>query len=261
MSKHDTILIYDGTFEGMLCCIFAVFEQKLIVSNIYTEVNVQRNIFSNPSEIITEPHKAGRVKKGLINSLGAPGYRQLYFAFLSEIPGMEIKILEYAQLAFTKKGFSPKDYGEPVILWIAKTAKQVSREKHRMEAFVRFKLTADKIYFSQIEPDFNVLPLILKHFESRYADQKWLIFDKRRNYGIYYDLQNTNFITFENYQIDNNNEVNESIFDVEEIEFEDLWKNYFNSTNIKSRKNMKLHIKHVPKRYWKYLSEKKPLDK
>ena len=31
---------------------------------------------------------------------------------------------------------------------------------------------------------------------------------------------------------------------------------YFKSTNIKSRKNMKLHLQHVPKRYWKYLTEK-----
>ncbi|TXD94923.1 DUF4130 domain-containing protein [Gillisia hiemivivida] len=25
---------------------------------------------------------------------------------------------------------------------------------------------------------------------------------------------------------------------------------------MKSRKNMKLHLQHVPKRYWKYLTEK-----
>ena len=37
-----------------------------------------------------------------------------------------------------------------------------------------------------------------------------------------------------------------------------MWKDYFDSTNIKERKNMKLHIRHVPKRYWKYLSEKQP---
>ncbi|RZL34744.1 MAG: DUF4130 domain-containing protein, partial [Pedobacter sp.] len=35
-----------------------------------------------------------------------------------------------------------------------------------------------------------------------------------------------------------------------------LWKDYFKSTNIESRKNTKLHVQHVPKRYWKYLTEK-----
>lgn len=261
MNREKSILVYDGSFEGMLTCIFTVFEQKLCVSSIYVEQNVQQHMFSTPVEILTESDKAERVKKGLLTKIGASAYRQLYFAYLSESLGIEMKILEYAQLAFRKGNFSPKNYGEPVILWMAQTAKKVSREKHRMEAFVRFKLTKDKIYFSQIEPDFNVLPVILKHFESRYADQKWLIFDKRRNYGLFYDLNSTSYITFENYQIDNNKERNESIFDIDEIEFEDLWRNYFNSINIKSRKNIKLHIKHVPKRYWKYLSEKKSLDK
>ena len=35
-----------------------------------------------------------------------------------------------------------------------------------------------------------------------------------------------------------------------------LDKNYFKSTNIVARKNTKLHTQHVPKRYWKYLTEK-----
>ncbi|MCM4158578.1 DNA metabolism protein [Antarcticibacterium flavum] len=261
MHQPILTLVYDGSLEGLFCCIFAAFEQKLKVDSIYTRDNLQPNMFSPPEEIYTDSLKAERVKSGLIRILGVQEFRRLYFAFQSEVPGMEMKILEFAQMAFTKKNFSPKDYGEPAILWVAKTAKMVSREKHRMEAFVRFKLTADEIYFAQIEPDFNVLPLIRKHFESRYADQKWLIFDKKRNYGIFFDLETTNFITFDNCEFSNEDALNDSVFDATEIEFEDLWQNYFNSTNIKSRKNLKLHNRHIPRRYWKYLSEKKPLHK
>jgi len=38
--------------------------------------------------------------------------------------------------------------------------------------------------------------------------------------------------------------------------YQHLWKNYFKSVNIISRKNTKLHIKHIPKRYWKHLAKK-----
>ena len=58
-----------------------------------------------------------------------------------------------------------------------------------MEAFVRFQLTKDGLYYCIIQPDYNVLPLISNHFEKRYADQRWLIYDSRRKYGIYYDLK------------------------------------------------------------------------
>ncbi|HCV81945.1 MAG TPA: DNA metabolism protein, partial [Zunongwangia profunda] len=49
---------------------------------------------------------------------------------------------------------------------------------------------------------------------------------------------------------------NPDVLHENEISFQKLWKSYFESTNIKSRKNTKLHLQHVPKRYWKYLTEK-----
>lgn len=52
-----------------------------------------------------------------------------------------------------------KQGGFERVLKVAQTAKKVGRKKHRMEAFVRFQLTKDNIYFVNIEPNFNVLPL------------------------------------------------------------------------------------------------------
>jgi probable DNA metabolism protein len=81
-----------------------------------------------------------------------------------------------------------EDYSHPAVLTVFQTAKKVWREKHRMEAFVRFQRTADGLYYAIIEPDYNVLPLIAEHFQTRYADQRWMIYDARRRYGMYYDL-------------------------------------------------------------------------
>ena len=44
-----------------------------------------------------------------------------------------------------------------------------------------------------------------------------------------------------------------------ELHYQKLWIEYFDHTNIKERRNDKLHVQHVPKRYWKYLTEKKML--
>jgi len=125
-----------------------------------------------------------------------------------------------------------------------------------MEAFVRFKLTTDNIFYAVVEPDFNVLPLIKTHFENRYADQHWLIYDMKRNYGLYYDEQTTEIVTMEVNENTLLKNPETKILDDSEDIYQNLWKAYFKSTNIKSRKNMKLHLRHVPKRYWKYLTEK-----
>ena len=52
------------------------------------------------------------------------------------------------------------------------------------------------------------------------------------------------------------NECIKSICDDKEELYQKLWQQYFSSVNIAARKNMKLHIQHMPKRYWKHLVEK-----
>jgi len=254
--KTQHVLIYDGSFKGFLTLIFTVFEEKIEVSAISPEESVQSDMFSSPTFITTDLEKYNRVKLGLKKVLSASADKQLYFAFLSEIKGIEMQLLHYIKEAFRNKNFSSTDFGNPVVLKINQVSKMVSREKHRMEAFVRFQLTKEDIFFATIEPDFNVLPLILKHFESRYADQKWIIYDLKRNFGLFYNLQKTSYINLEFNRDHKEKSDKSSIYKHCEKEFQQLWQEYFSSTNIKSRKNMKLHLQHVPKRYWKYLTEK-----
>ena len=100
--------------------------------------------------------------------------------------------------------------------------------------------------------------MISDHFKRRYADQKWLIYDLSRNYGIFYDLKQVQPVAFAEFENKNLPALHAPEWDSGEIEFQKLWKTYFQSTNIPSRKNTKLHLQHVPKRYWKYLTEKNP---
>ncbi|MFD1014671.1 TIGR03915 family putative DNA repair protein [Winogradskyella rapida] len=251
-------LIYDGTFDGFLTAVFCVFEQGLPSATLQNEFAQQPGLFSDNETIYTDETKANRVWKGLKLKLSPQGSYQLYAAFLSEQEGVEALLLDYIQYAFAQNKRVDKDYSHPSILKIAQIAKSVGREKHRMEAFVRFRLTKDQLYFAAIEPDFNVLPLIEKHFKRRYADQKWVIYDLKRKYGLFYNLDRVEVITMdlpENFIATN---TDDSFFAAEEFEFQKLWQDYFKATNIASRKNMKLHVRHVPKRYWKYLSEKQP---
>lgn len=84
-----------------------------------------------------------------------------------------------------------------------------------------------------------------------------MIYDTRRRYGIYYNLQEVSEIEMQ-FAADHGDESSLlNLHDEREDLYQTLWKQYFASVNIKARKNLKLHIKHMPKRYWKYLVEKK----
>ena len=105
-------------------------------------------------------------------------------------------LFDYIQKLMRTQNGKYLDYSDSTVLHISQLARKVGREKHRMEAFVRFQLTKDNIYFANIEPDFDVLPLISKHFRDRYADQQWLIYDVKRKYGIYYNLDHVEMVSF-----------------------------------------------------------------
>ncbi|HEX8313563.1 MAG TPA: TIGR03915 family putative DNA repair protein [Flavisolibacter sp.] len=251
-------VVYDSSFEGFLCAIFDVYEYKLSDVNIVPVHRHQPSMFAEPHFVNHDPAHSDRVWKGLEKKLSLEAQKQVYRTFLSEIDGIENTLLQYIQYAFASDAVMEEDYSHKAVLTVFQTAKKVWREKHRMEAFVRFQKTADALYYAIISPDYNVLPLIDKHFTERYADQRWMIYDAKRKYGLYYDGQQTR-----NVQIQFTEEMGEgktvsAAYDESEGIYQQLWQQYFKSVNIAARKNTKLHIQHMPKRYWKYLPEKQP---
>lgn len=249
-------LIYDGSFEGLLTCIFETYEYKWPEVRIRKEGFQVPQLFADIRRIITDQGKAARVWKKLVSLFGSNGVRTLWMSWLSETEIIDDTILGVIKYGVEMKQNVLGDFGNLHVLDLQKITKSVGREKHRMEAFVRFQLTKDDIYFSIIEPDFNVLPLIISHFKDRYADQKWCIYDAQRHYGIYYDLEKVEFIHFTPNDLLDHNGISREAFGENETLYQTLWSDYFKSTNIAGRKNTKLHVQHVPRRYWKFLVEK-----
>ena len=254
-----TILFYDKTFEGFLTAVFEVFEFKYQDVQIVHEGTFQNSFFAEPIEIITNSEKSDRVLKKLEKQLGKSGIQQMLYTFLSEDASREMVLLQVITYAVENPGKDIlKDYSNSFVMQLSQFVKSVNRERHRMKAFIRFELLKDEIFFAEIFPDFDVLTLIITHFKNRYQDQKWLIYDSKRGYGVYYDLNVVEIISLDN-PIQFGESHKKDLLHEKELNYQKLWIEYFDHTNIKERKNDKLHVQHVPKRYWKYLTEKKIL--
>jgi probable DNA metabolism protein len=252
-----TIVVYDGSFAGLLTAFFEVYEYKFEQVFIQRIEGVNGSLFGMLHTVITDEGKSKRVYKKLQERLTPAATRQLYDAYLSELKDIENVLLRYVRYVLKEKITVENNYANADVLFVKQTSRKVHREKHRMEAFVRFQLTRDGLYYCIIQPDYNVLPLISKHFENRYADQRWLIYDSHRKYGLYYDLGKVEEVQM-NFETNlSDRQTFATINDEHEDLYQKLWQQYFSSVNIVARKNMKLHIQHMPKRYWRYLTEKK----
>lgn len=248
-------LVYDGTFEGLLTAVFEIYERKLYPVKLLKGEWRNSALFEEVIPIVTDEARASRVLRGLRKKLSAAGVQRLYISHMAEIAGEDCNVLGFIRHVFDNDQNIEEDYGNKYVMRLSEILKMVRREKHRMEAFVRFQRLNDGTFYAAVEPDFNVLPLLIRHFKSRYADQKWMIYDLKRNYGLYYDLHDTQFIEMDFTEL--NKPVNViAAYSEDEGIYQNLWKNYFTSVNIVSRKNTKLHVRHIPKRYWKHLTEK-----
>lgn len=253
-----THLYYDGTFRGFLSAVFEAYERKLNRFVIVKSEIRQVLIGEASVTIVSDSFKAERVWNGLKRKLSKTRCHELYQCFLSELPNADHVLTDFIRHVFANEKNIENDYGHPSVIGISQIAHKVHREKHRMEAFVRFQLTKEGFYFATIRPDFNVLPLIIRHFKERYADQDWLIYDNKRKYGVHFEHKTA---TVSEVSLDltadaSGDFIPKELCHEDEIEYQKLWKRYFISVNISSRKNEKLHVRHLPKRYWKYLTEK-----
>lgn len=251
------IYVFDGSFYGILTAIFDSYFRKDYPVKLISNENSSSSMFDEEIEIITDQEKAKRVWKALKNKISKTHQKHFYSSFLSEKPEIFQHLMDYAHYIFDSPEGSDGNYGNEHVLTLTQTSQKVHREKHRMEAFIRFQKSADGMFFAIIHPDYNVIPLLTRHFKNRYADQPWIVYDEKRKYGIHYDLDSVHEITID--QIDSKTaltKADEIFIDENENLYQQLWKDYFKSTNIVERKNTKLHIQHVPKRYWRYLTEK-----
>jgi len=250
-----TRLFYDGTFEGLLTAVFEVYERKLGIVKLEKNELHNSALFQDVLKVFTDDTRAARVLKGLKQKISPIGLQRLYAAHLAGLPDEESNLLGYIRHAFDAPQNIEEDYGNRYVLRVSEIVRMVRREKHRMEAFVRFQKLKDETYYAAIEPDINVLPLLIRHFRNRYTDQKWIIYDIKRKYGIFYNLHDTEYISLDFSDVAAPGTML-SAYSEDEVIYQHLWKNYFKSVNIASRKNTKLHVRHIPKRYWKYLTEK-----
>jgi len=251
--SRRTVFETDGSFEGLLTAVFRAYATSRIPDAIVSTGNAQRGLFDDSVRIDTDPAVADRVWTGLKRHLGARQRQRLFQAHLSGHADAETLILQRIVQAIPgRRGLTSVDLS--VGIRIDQFSQVVRREAHRMKGFIRFQQTGDGSYLALIAPRYDVLPLIRRHFEIRYADQNWMIYDTIRKYGLGYHQQTTREIRLDSAAL----ATMEQEADEQEHLRQVLWQRYYDAVNIRSRNNPALHRRQLPRRYWRYLTEKNP---
>jgi probable DNA metabolism protein len=240
--------IYDGSFDGLLTCIYEAYYRKETPEKILFREDDQENLLVQKIYIDQDKEKAEKVYAAIRTKISSSALRNVFYTFLSEHEDAGSLIYRYIQLGF-KVGKDIDSYlSEDRVLDLHKVVQRVRKEKHLMLGLIRFRKLGENLYYASITPDNNILGLVAPHFSKRMADQNWVIHDTQRNMAAIYDQKEW---VLTEMALEHSLDINE-----EEVFYQQLWQQYFKSIAIKNRINPKLQKRYMPKRYWEHLVEK-----
>ena len=254
-----TVYTFDGTMDGLLTAVFDAFALHEQPEQLLKTGDALPLFCDHTYHVTSDDEKVQRVWTGLEKHLPREAMKLIYVSWLSELPELPTPLFQYICKVF-RQGDISKHFADPDVLTVTNIARRVLHEQLRMKQFIRFQKAKDGTYLAVVSPDHNVLPIITHHFQDRFNDQPWLIYDARRHYGFYYDGETVIHVTFEDeaavpFNL-SNGKLDANVLSENDKLFQDLWRTYFKAICIRERMNPRKQLNDMPRRYWQYMTEK-----
>jgi probable DNA metabolism protein len=239
--------VYDGTLEGFLSAVFDIYVHKATPQEIISNRSAFQPAFDTQyHHVETTKEKAARLMAGM-EKIGAELPGRVVYAFLSWMPGREMLIYRYIAMGF--------DIGDKLFLKLADDTvrkvldmeRQTGVEKNKTKGFLRFSVTENNIFYAEMSPKNNILPLIMAHFCRRFRVKPFIIRDLTYSQLGMFDTQGWY--------------IHEEIasatphFHTEEAKYRYMWKLFYDITSMDGRENGKNFTQRVPLRYQKHMTE------
>ena len=240
------IYLIENSYYGLLSAVYKYYTEKpndVKIFDNFSQLSFIDEVFS----VITEEKNAKRIDDRIKKLLSRSNYYDINLALKSGDENKFNIIFKYVcEILDTQKDVSD-NYNSESVFKFNEILLKVKKEIHHLKGFIRFSKCENGIYYSYFKPDNDILEKILPHFINRYKSMPFILHD----------------IAFDKLCAYNGNEykiVNKKIPPLKvKDDFNKLFKIYYESVNIKSRKNLKTMRNYMPKRYQINMPEKDEL--
>lgn len=245
----DTVYVYDGSLAGFYCCVHESIYGKEMPFAISREGDGQGTLFFR-RQISTDTEKAQRVRSAVAGKISLRALQLVETVFLSCLEEKELALLHFLLTAFKTGAETVNMLAHPDVTPLINAEKHLLRERHLLTGFVRF--TDDNgTLVATITPKNYILPFIANHFADRFHNERFIIYDKTHQAGLFYQDGNMEIVELEGVEF---GQISET-----EAHYRALWKQFYNTIGIKGRYNPKCRMGHMPKRYWENMTEMQDL--
>lgn len=243
----NLILTFDSTFDGFLSAVHYAVKNRVRPVSICAEDNLQTMLDCTVRHIETDIQCAELVRRTLCDSAGYDSFKRAYYAFLSSAEDSVMVSYTYILYAL-KYGKNTAHYmSTPDILRAYRLEKKVVYEADRMKGFLRFAVMEGGVEYAPMEPENDILALLMPHFADRLKNIPFVIHDLlRQKAGVC--ARGTWFIT-------DASDLAPPQLSAEEETYRRLWKTFYSAISIRERKNKRLQTQMMPLKYRKHMTE------
>lgn len=243
----NLILTFDSTFDGFLSAVHYAVKNRVRPVNICKETDVQTMLDCSIQFVPASNQNSELVRRTLCDTIGYEGFKRAYYAFLSSSEDNIMASYTYILYAL-KYGKRTSDYmSVPDIFRAYQLEKKVSYEADRMKGFLRFAVMEGGVEYAPMEPENDILVLLMPHFADRLKNIPFVIHDLlRQKAGVC--SRGTWFVT-------DAEGLTPPALSAEEETYRKLWKNFYSAISIRERKNERLQTQLMPKKYRRHMTE------
>ncbi len=243
----DLILTFDKSFDGFLSAVHYAVKNRVRPLKICHEDDVQTMLDCTIIHIPTDNANADVVRRTLLDSCDYDTFKRAYYAFLSSEEDSATISYTYILYALKYKNKTPNYMSNVDIFKAYQSARKVSREADRMKGFLRFAVMEGGVQYAPMEPENDILSLLMPHFADRIKHIPFVIHDLlRQKAGVY--ANGRWFIT-------DASDLTPPELSADEKTYQRLWKCFYSSISIRERKNERLQTQMMPKKYRKHMTE------
>lgn len=243
MFDDNVVYRYDGTFDGLLCCVFESYEKKEIPADILPP---DKTTLFTVKTVAADEEKARRVVSAIPKKIGTPALDFVRRAFLTCFARKELYILLFLRKGFHYGPSVMRNLTDDAVGALMKAVRYLERESHLLKGFIRFSAHNGTLV-GEIEPKNFVLPLLAEHFCERFPEERFLIYDRAHAMGLVYAPYRFAILPIGGMAAPEP--------DAEEASFRRLWQIFYDTIEIKRRHNEKCRMTQMPKRYWRFMTE------
>ncbi len=252
------IYLCKDTPEGIFTGVYDAWASRHGHKNIQLKIDESDDnyeLFSTYIPVIPDPEKSEKVIRTLRQRLGETVWSSLYQAAVSDgHPLNRRHQIDKADAIYRSivlglslpDGSRLMDYlGEPYVHQVFSLARSCENEAHHLLGFLRFSELKNGVLFARIHPKNDILLLLAEHFCDRLPQEHFIIYDenhgkaalhKKGSAYLIADASDLNLAFTENYSS-------------MELEYQKLWKGFFQSIGIEARKNQNLQNQNILKRF------------